>query len=60
MSRAYGLAHQELLAIASLCETITSEDELAAIVVDGEGAISREHTMWVAKQTAPSTPESST
>lgn len=49
VSRAYGLAHQELLAIASLCETIETEEDLASVFEDGEGAISREHTMWVAK-----------
>jgi hypothetical protein len=52
-ARAYGLAYHELLTIASLADTVDSEDELATIVQDGEGAISREHTMWMAKRAEP-------
>ena len=52
-ARAYGLAYHELLTIASLAEAVRTEDELATIVQDGEGAISREHTMWMAKRAEP-------
>lgn len=52
-ARAYGLAYHELLTIASLAESVASEEELATVVLDGEGAISREHTMWIAKRAEP-------
>ena len=52
-ARSYGLAYHELLTIASLAESVATEDELATIVQDGEGAISREHTMWMAKRAEP-------
>lgn len=52
-ARAYGLAYHELLTIVSLAEAVRTEDELATIVQDGEGAISREHTMWMAKRAEP-------
>jgi len=53
VARAYGLANQELLAIESLCQAAQTEADLIALVSDGESAISREHTMWVAKRANP-------
>jgi len=50
LSRSYALAYQELIAIRTLAEKVTSQAALQQIVNDGEGAISREHTMWVAKR----------
>jgi hypothetical protein len=50
LSRSYALAYQELIAIRTLAEGATSQASLAQVVNDGEGAISREHTMWVAKR----------
>jgi hypothetical protein len=53
LSKSYALANQELLTIKSLVDTVDTEKELAGLVRDGEGAISREHTMWVAKRSDP-------
>lgn len=50
-SRAYALASQELLLIASLAPAVTDEAGLGRLVATAESAISREHTLWVAKRT---------
>jgi hypothetical protein len=50
LRQSYAMANQELLSIKALAETVNSEAALAKIVSDGEGAISREHTMWIAKR----------
>jgi hypothetical protein len=50
LSKSYALANQELLDIKALADRVKTEQELAKIVSDGEGAISREHTMWTAKR----------
>ncbi len=49
LGRSYAVASQELLAILSLLETC-AEPEFPELVKDAEGAISREHTMWIAKR----------
>ena len=49
-SRAYALASQELLLIDSLVPSVRDLDAFAALVANGEAAISREHTLWVAKR----------
>jgi hypothetical protein len=36
-----------------LADKVGNEQELAKLVSDGEGAISREHTMWIAKRGKP-------
>jgi hypothetical protein len=46
----YGFAAQELLLIRELAAKASDEDGLRDAVRDGEGAISREHTMWIAKR----------
>jgi hypothetical protein len=46
----YALAAQELMAIRTLAES-SDESKFPDVVKDGEGAISREHTMWIAKRT---------
>jgi hypothetical protein len=51
LGRAYGLAYQELLTFLSLTGEVHSESELHDLVDSGETAISREHTMWVARRT---------
>lgn len=51
VSRAYGLATQELLAFISLAPDVSSEEQLQDLVNGGEAAISREHTMWIARRT---------
>jgi len=53
LSKSYALANQELLSIKALAASVDTEQELAKIVRDGEGAISREHTMWIAKRGKP-------
>jgi ABC-type multidrug transport system fused ATPase/permease subunit len=53
LSKSYALANQELLSIKTMADTIDTEQELAKLVRDGEGAISREHTMWIAKRGEP-------
>jgi hypothetical protein len=53
LSKSYALANQELLSIKAVLDTVGTEQELAQLVRDGEGAISREHTMWVAKRGEP-------
>lgn len=50
LSKSYALAYQELISIQALAETVTTEEDLDRVVGDGEGAISREHTMWMAKR----------
>jgi hypothetical protein len=49
LNKSYGLAWQELLAIKDTARSANTEDELQSLVRSGEDAISREHTMWVAK-----------
>ncbi|HUQ44066.1 MAG TPA: DUF4231 domain-containing protein [Candidatus Limnocylindria bacterium] len=49
LSKSYGLASQELSLIDGIAERADTEAELAKAVDQAEGAISREHTMWVAK-----------
>jgi hypothetical protein len=53
LSKAYGLAYQELLTFLSLVDEVTTEPQLEQLVDAGEGAISREHTMWVARRADP-------
>jgi SMODS and SLOG-associating 2TM effector domain 1 len=50
LRQSYAMANQELLSIKALADTVNSEAALAKIVSDGEGAISHEHTMWIAKR----------
>lgn len=56
LGKSYALANQELLTIKSLADSVDSEEGLADITRDGEGAISREHTMWIAKRGEPLPP----
>jgi len=50
LAQAYGLAAQELSYIASISFSVTSEDRLSEYVNESENAISREHTLWVARR----------
>jgi hypothetical protein len=56
LSKSYALACQELLVITSLAAQVKRDDQLGALVQNGEGAISREHTMWIAKRGDPLPP----
>ena len=53
LSKSYALAYQELLVIQTLTEAADTEERLLELVRDGEAAISREHTMWIAKRGDP-------
>jgi hypothetical protein len=50
LARSYGLAAQELSSVGTLLEA-ADEQQFLSLVGDAEGAISREHTMWMAKRT---------
>ena len=50
LAQSYNLAAQELLVIAINAEHISTDDELSRFVSNAESAVSREHTMWVARR----------
>lgn len=51
LSRSYAMACQELVSIRDLMRSAPTGDEFVTAVEYSEEAISREHTMWVAKRT---------
>src|SRR5262249_24963451 len=50
LAQSYNLATQELGIIAINAAHIHTDEELSKFVADAENAISREHTMWVARR----------
>ncbi len=50
MAQSYGLAAQELQLIHEQAAEIKTDEELSVYVVNSENAISREHTMWLARR----------
>jgi SMODS and SLOG-associating 2TM effector domain 3/SMODS and SLOG-associating 2TM effector domain 1 len=50
LAQAYGLAAQELNFIYSMSFDVQSEESLSDYVNETENAISREHTLWVARR----------
>jgi hypothetical protein len=50
LARAYAVAALEIATIASEAQTVDSKEDLHRIVLEGEGSISREHTLWHAKR----------
>ena len=50
LSNSYGLAAQELGLISEQAQSITAPDKLSAFILDAENAISREHTLWIARR----------
>lgn len=48
--QSYGFTKQELNIIKSKLAIITDEDEFKQFVIEAEQAISREHTMWLARR----------
>jgi hypothetical protein len=50
LSKSYGLAAQELAFLRSTVDAAQNEDALRAAVAATEDAISREHTMWMARR----------
>jgi SMODS and SLOG-associating 2TM effector domain 3/SMODS and SLOG-associating 2TM effector domain 1 len=49
-AKSYGNAAQELMEVRKLIEDTQDEGTLKQRVVDAEGAISREHTLWMVKR----------
>jgi DNA-binding transcriptional regulator of glucitol operon len=49
-AQSYSIAHDELGLIETLAANIRSEEALATFVQDAENAVSREHTLWIAKR----------
>jgi hypothetical protein len=49
LNKSYSVAAHELQAIKDTARSVNTEAELQSLVRAGEDAISREHTMWVAK-----------
>jgi hypothetical protein len=50
LAQSYGLAARELALIAERADHIRTNDDLSRFVTDAEGAISREHTLWIARR----------
>jgi hypothetical protein len=50
LARAYAIAALEIASIATEAEAVTSQEDLRRVVLEGEGSISREHTLWHAKR----------
>jgi hypothetical protein len=50
LANSYGLAAQELGFAAEQAKHIHTSEELSAFVLDSENAISREHTLWIARR----------
>lgn len=50
LANSYGLAAEELILISGYSNAIRTAEELAGFVSDAENAISREHTMWIARR----------
>jgi hypothetical protein len=53
LANSYGLAAQELASIAAKASYIDSSEAFVGFVTDAENAISREHTMWIARRDQP-------
>jgi hypothetical protein len=52
LAQAYGLTSNELSFLRSRYDAMTSDEELSKFVIDVENAISKEHTLWVARRGA--------
>ena len=50
LATSYGVAAQELGLARAAVSSAASEDEWARVVSDAEDAVSREHTMWLARR----------
>jgi len=50
LSKSYALAVQELAFLRSTLEGTSTEEAFSQAVVETESAISREHTMWMARR----------
>lgn len=50
LSKSYAIAAQELGLIAERAQYIDTDDDLSSFVTDAENAVSREHTLWLARR----------
>ncbi len=50
LAQSYALAAHELGAIQVAAQHVHNEEDLAAFVANAENAVSREHTMWIARR----------
>jgi hypothetical protein len=50
LAKAYALAAHELAIILSLAESLSTDEELGRFAKDAENAVSREHTLWLARR----------
>lgn len=50
LAQSYGLASQELGLIVEEGKHVKTEEELSSFVTNSESAISREHTLWIARR----------
>ena len=50
LAKAYGVSLQELLLIAGAAGRATNDEAFAPVVRDGEQAIGRENSVWVARR----------
>ena len=53
LAQSYSLAAHELLLASGLAASATNETKLSQFINDTEAAVSREHTMWIARREAP-------
>lgn len=53
LSQSYSIAALELGLIAEAARHASTEDDFSQFVADAESAISREHTLWVARRDVP-------
>lgn len=51
-AQSYSVTSQELGLVEALARSVVTEDQFAAFVEDAESAISREHTLWIARRTS--------
>lgn len=50
LSKSYSVAAQDLGMVADEANEVTTEEQLTNFVADAENAISREHTLWLARR----------
>jgi len=50
LATSYALAAQELSFVAEIWANVEGEEDMSYLVLDAENAISREHTLWVARR----------
>jgi hypothetical protein len=55
LAQAYAIAAHELSLAADLAQHATTEDQFTQFVVEAESAVSREHTLWIARRNAAAT-----